>query len=555
MASVPGGAVSLRAALYLRLSRDDAGAGESVSIGGQRALLHAYAADHGWTVAGEYVDDGFSGTSFRRPGLQRLLEDVEAGRVDLVLTKDLSRLGRDYIRTGELAEVYFPARHVRYIAVNDGFDTQGPDNGLAPFQHVVNEMYARDASKKIRSALAVRRSQGRYVGSLAPYGYRKDSEDKNKLLPDPPAAAVVREIFDQAASGVRPGAIARQLNCRGVACPALHRSGERPGQDGPVWTASTVSKLLRNPTYLGCTAQGRTRKPSFKAKIREAVPREGWTVVEGTHPALVDRETFLLAARRSEGRTGTGRFQNRLAGLIRCGTCGGNMVSAGTRRKDSPAVLVCPRYKRKGPAACGSHAIHYPVLEDLLSRALRQAVTLNAEERAEILDELTRRAAPEDGGERKAALEAELRRLDRLEGELWDSRLLGELEETRFWTLLDRTRVLRQETLRRIEACPQAEETDLIALRTELERLLDQVLSAPAEDQRLLFSLVASVEVGEREEDGTLPLRIKLAFPVPERTELLERSGPMDHNTWKVLSLHGDGGAVSAPNAADGKEL
>ena len=139
MAAVPGGAVSLRAALYLRLSRDD-GVGESVSIGGQRALLRAYAADRGWTVVGEYVDDGVSGTSFQRPGLRRLLEDVEAGRVDLVLTKDLSRLGRDYIRTGELAEVYFPSRHVRYIAVNDGFDTQGPDNGLAPFQHVVKNI-------------------------------------------------------------------------------------------------------------------------------------------------------------------------------------------------------------------------------------------------------------------------------------------------------------------------------------------------------------------------------------------------------------------------------
>lgn len=555
MAAVPGGAVSLRAALYLRLSRDDARAGESVSIGGQRALLRAYAVDHGWTVVGEYVDDGFSGTSFRRPGLQRLLEDVEAGRVDLVLTKDLSRLGRDYIRTGELAEVYFPSRHVRYIAVNDGFDTQGPDNGLAPFQHVVNEMYARDASKKIRSALAVRRAQGRYVGSLAPYGYRKDPTDKNKLLPDPPAAAVVGEIFAQAAAGMRPGEIAHLLNGRGVACPALHRSGEHPGPDGPVWTASTVSKLLRNPTYLGCTAQGRTCKPSFKAKVRETVPRERWTVVEGTHPALVDRETFLLATRRSRGRTGTGRFQNRLAGLVRCGACGGAMVSAGTRRKDSPAVLVCPRYKRKGPSACGSHAIHYPVLEDLLGRVLVRVVALTEEERGEILAELVRRAAPENGGEEKAALEAELRRLDRLEEELWDSHLLGELGEERFRALLDRVNALRRETTRKVETCPQEGEIDLIALRAELERILDQILSAPAEDQRLLFSLVTSVEVGEREKEGTLPVGIELAFPVLEQTELLERSGPMDHNIWNVLLLDENGGAVPVPSTVEEKSV
>lgn len=553
MAAVPGGAVSLRAALYLRLSRDDAGAGESVSIGGQRALLRAYAADHGWTVVGEYVDDGFSGTSFRRPGLQRLLEDVETGQVDLVLTKDLSRLGRDYIRTGELAEVYFPSRHVRYIAVNDGFDTQGPDNGLAPFQHVVNEMYARDASKKIRSALAVRRAQGRYVGSLAPYGYRKDPTDKNKLLPDPPAAVVVGEIFAQAAMGVRPGEIARRLNQRGVACPALHRSGGRPGPDGPVWTASTVSKLLRNPTYLGCTAQGRTYKLSFKAKVRETVPRERWMVVEGTHLALVDRETFLLAARRGRGRTGTGRFQNRLAGLVRCGTCGGAMVSAGTRRKDSPAVLVCPQYKRRGPSACGSHTIHYPVLNDLLDRVLRQAVVLTAEERGEILAELIRRAVPKNGGDQKAALEAELRRLDRLEGELWDSHLLGELGEERFRVLLDRVNALRRETTQKVETCPQEGGIDLIALRIELERILEQILSAPAEDQRLLFSLVTSVEVGEREEDGTLPVGIELAVSALEQAELLERSGPMDHNIWNVLPLDKNDGAVPVLSIAEEK--
>ena len=536
MAAVPGGAV--RAALYLRLSRDDAGAGESVSIGGQRALLHAYAADHGWTVAGEYVDDGFSGTSFRRPGLERLLADVEAGRVDLVLTKDLSRLGRDYIRTGELAEVYFPSRHVRYIAVNDGFDSQGPDSGLAPFQNVVNEMYARDASKKIRSALAVRRAQGRYVGSLAPYGYRKDPADRNRLLPDPPAAAVVGEIFAWAAAGVRPGEIARRLNDRGTACPALHRAGGRPGPDRPAWTASTVSKLLRNPTYLGCTAQGRTRKPSFKSKVREAVPREGWAVVEGTHPALVDEETFALAARRRGSRTGTGRFQNRLAGLVKCGSCGGAMVSAGTRRKDSPAVLVCPRYKRSGPAACSSHAIHYPVLLDLLSRAVQTALTLSPEGRSALVGDLLRRAMP---GEEAAAPALEAARLDRLEGELWESRLLGELEEERFRGLLDRLRTRR----RALDQRRAAEPPDPVPLRQALEEALDQVLSAPEEDPALLFTLVEEVTVGERGADGVLPVAVTLSVSAPAGETVLERSGPMDGSRWTVVQpgdrpQHGD---------------
>ena len=450
MAAIPGGAVSLRAALYLRLSRDDAGAGESVSIGGQRALLRSYAADHGWTVAGEYVDDGFSGTSFRRPGLERLLADVEAGRVDLVLTKDLSRLGRDYIRTGELAEVYFPSRHVRYIAVNDGFDSQGPDSGLAPFQNVVNEMYARDASKKIRSALAVRRAQGRYVGSLAPYGYRKDPADRNRLLPDPPAAAVVGEIFAWAAVGTGPGEIAR----------------------------------------------------------------------------------------RRGSRSGTGRFRNRLAGLVKCGACSGAMVSAGTRRRDSPAVLVCPGYKRGGPAVCASHAVHYPVLLDLLSRAVRPALTLSPEGRSALVEDLLRRAMP---GEAAAPPALEAARLDRLEGELWESRLLGELEEERFRGLLDRLRTRR----RALDQRRAAEPPDPIPLRQALEEALDQVLSAPEEDPALLFTLVEEVTVGERGADGVLPVAVTLSVSAPAGETVLERSGPMDGSRWTVVQpgdrpQHGD---------------
>lgn len=549
MAAVPAGAVSpLRAALYLRLSRDDAGEGESVSIGGQRALLQAYAGRRGWTVAGEYVDDGFSGTSFQRPGLRRLLADVEAGRVDVVLTKDLSRLGRDYIRTGELAEVYFPSRHVRYIAVNDGFDTQGPDAGLAPFQHVVNEMYARDASKKIKSALAVRWSQGRYVGSLAPYGYRKDPADKNRLLPDPSAAAVVREIFSLAAEGAGPGEIARRLNGRGTVCPALYRAGRLPGPDGPWWSPSTVSKLLRNPTYLGCTAQGRTRKPSFRAPSREAVPRAEWVVVEGTHPALVSREDFMAAGRG--GRSGRGAFHNRLAGLVRCADCGRPMVSSGTRRRDSPAVLVCGAYKRLGPAGCGSHAIHYPVLLDLVGRALRRALALTEEERAWVNAELLRRARSESGTGEERELERELARLDRLEGELWDSRLRGEVGKERLHALLARYRDRRQAVLERLEDLRHRAAEPSVQAKA-LSALLERTLAAPEEDQSLLLELVEEITVGQRYQDGEEGSRpaiqevtVRLRLDVPGTRERLERRGRLDHSEWTGLSSDTSPGAA-----------
>ena len=257
MAEAPGAAVKgRRAALYLRLSRDDQGAGESQSITNQRALLTAYAREHGCTVAGEYVDDGFSGTDFRRPALRRLLADVDAGRVDVVLVKDLSRLGRDYLRTGELTELYFPARRVRCVAVNDGFDSGRPEGeDLAPLRNVLNELYIRDTSRKIRTALAVKRARGAYLSSFAPYGYRKDPADKNHLLPDAGAAEVVREIFTRAAAGERPGEIARALDQRGLAPPGRYSSAGALYDPGGGWSPSTVSKLLRNVTYLGKTAQ------------------------------------------------------------------------------------------------------------------------------------------------------------------------------------------------------------------------------------------------------------------------------------------------------------
>ena len=252
-------------------------------------------------------------------------------------------------------------------------------------------------------------------------------------------------------------------------------------------------------------------------------------MVEGTHPALVDGETFLLAARRRGSRSEAGRFRNRLAGLVKCGACGGAMVSAGTRRKDSPAVLVCPRYKRSGPAACSSHAIHYPVLLDLLSRAVQTALTLSPEGRSALVEDLLRRAMP---GEEAAAPALEAARLDRLEGELWESRLLGELEEERFRVLLDRLRARRRALAQRRAAEPP----DPDPLRQALEAALDQVLSAPEEDPALLFALVEEVTVGERGADGTLPVAVTLSVPVPEKTAVLERAGPMSRKGWKVIS-------------------
>ena len=529
-----------RAALYLRLSRDDEGAGESESITNQRALLTAYAREHSYIVAGEYVDDGWSGLDFDRPALRRLLSDVDAGKLDVVLVKDLSRLGRDYIRTGELTELYFPARRVRCIAVNDGFDSaRSEGSDLAPLRNVLNEMYARDTSRKIRSALSAKRVRGAYLSSFAPYGYRKDPTDKNHLLPDGEAAEVVRAIFARAAAGEGPGEIARALNHRGLSPPGHYRQTGRllGGGEGTGWTASTVSKLLGNRTYLGCTVQGKTARPSFKAKASLSKPPEEWVVVEGTHTPLVSRACFEEAARRRRSRTcrGEGGFRNRFSGLARCADCGHGMSSVGTRRKGSAADLACGAYKLQGSGACTNHFIGYEVLEALVGEEARRVLTLPEAERAELARRLGERWDREAGARREAPdrLRREAERTEGLIQNLYEDRQSGALEEGRFYALLERYQARAKELRERLAALEGGEAAaaaDRTAFLTRALEELDAWARREELEEDVLFGLLDRVEVGQgsyagagraREKRQRVELFFRFQVPEAEREVLL----------------------------------
>ena len=497
-----------RTALYLRLSREDGGGEEGGSIANQRALLRAYAGAHGLEVAGEYVDSGWSGTRFDRPAFRRLLSDVEAGAVDIVLTKDLSRLGRDYITAGQYAELYFPAHGVRLIAVNDGFDS-GQESDIAPFKNVVNEMYARDISRKIRSALAVKRAAGQYVGNFAPYGYEKDPADRGRLRPEPHSAAVVEEIFASAAAGEGSGAIARRLNERGEPppgkwrCLLYPRLREEDWAGAGVWTAAAVRRVLDNEAYLGRAVQGKSRKPSFRAGAAVRRAREDWVRVEDAHPALVSPGVFAAAHGNRRRPVGRG-FHNELSGLIWCAGCGSPMAAVSTRKQGSPAALVCARYKRAGPAACSSHRIDYAACCALLREALSPCLTLTAEEEAALPLAGSDSAGPALGRERE--------KLERLLGQLYEDRAAGRLEEGAFWSLLARTQE-RLSTLERAAASPAPGRPDLRAW-----------LAAPL-DGSCLRALVDRVEV---EQGGWIPeegrriwrqrVQITLRFPAPPWT-------------------------------------
>ncbi len=282
------------AALYMRLSKED-GKSESRSISSQREILKNYAAEKGFLIFDEYIDDGFSGTNFERPAFKRMLSDIENGKIGIIITKDLSRLGRDYISAGQFTEIYFPSKGVRYIAVNDGYDSENGFSDLAPFKNLINEMYARDTSRKIRSAFSARMRKGDFVGAFAPFGYKRSSENRHKLVLDEKASQIVKFIFLNSAEGKRPIEIARKLDSDNVPTPLDFRKGIPKSGN---WSIATILKILHNPIYLGDMVQGKTSKISFKTKTSINLPEENWVVVHGTHEAIIDRETFEKVNRK-----------------------------------------------------------------------------------------------------------------------------------------------------------------------------------------------------------------------------------------------------------------
>lgn len=434
-----------KAALYMRLSKDD-GNGESASINTQRSMLRTYADRNGFSVYGEYTDDGYSGTTYERPAWKRLLADIEAEKVNLVITRDLSRLGRDYILTGQYTEIYFPAKGVRYIAVNDGYDSNNRGNDLAPFQNIVNEMYARDTSKKIRSALKTKMEDGAYIGNYAPYGYRKDPGDKNHLLIDPLTAPVVRDIFERASRGEPPLKIAKELNERCIKTPAGYRRFKRQEADMETageekgWTSSTICKILSNRVYTGDMVQGKTSKLSFKSQMTLRIPKEEWIVVENKHDPIVSRDLFEQAGRRSvpRKRSKSAQFSNAFSGLVYCGDCKRLMTTTGGSHKED-RKLVCSGYKQYGRTSCTNHYMNYDLLCQIVSQELETLITLSEEEKKEISGQLEfygrNRGNPEEK-RAAASLKKRERQIERIIGKLYEDRVNEVVEEERFCKLL-----------------------------------------------------------------------------------------------------------------------
>lgn len=468
---------SSRAMAYYRLSKEDKAKAVSDSIENQRKLIREYISRHdNITLVDEVYDDGYTGTNYNRPGFVAVMEAVDAGRVDCLIVKDLSRLGREYIETGRYLEKIFPALGVRVIAVNDDYDSSNPrqaDDIIVPVKNLMNETYCRDLSNKLRRQFAVQRRNGEWVGSYVSYGYCKSEEDKHKLVVDEYAAGIVREIFSAKLRGFNQRAIANTLNSEGVLPPSEYKkqqginykSGFRT-TDKAVWSVSTLTKILRDRIYVGDCIQGKRGTPNFNVKtVRERRPEE-WIIVENHHEPIIDPLTFEAVQRTMSRDTRSSQCDEAVlpfAGMIFCADFERSMIRRSvTRGKKKFFYYVCSTNKRG--EGCSSHSIEQSMLE----RAVLDALKIQIETVIELRELLDSICASDLHAARKRKMQVQIAEKEKeLESyKEFKSRLIDALNEDlidkdEFITMRDKYRRLESDCNAAIEAlCAKLDELD-----------------------------------------------------------------------------------------------
>ena len=473
-----------KTALYCRLSQDDSLDGDSNSIQNQKSILQRFAEDHHFPNPCFYVDDGFSGGNFQRPAFQQMIADMENGEIGIIVTKDLSRLGRNQLHTGLYIEERFPMFGVRYIAINDNVDTENAEsNDLMPFKNLFNEWFIRDTSRKIRAVQKTKAERGERLGTRAPYGYTKDPETK-KLVIDEEAAAVVKRIFALCAAGNGPSRIATILTKEKVFCPSYYTYQKYGLTHSDLditkpyhWSDSAVANLLENEIYLGNTVNYRFSTKSYKDKRKIEHPREECLVFENTHPAIISKEVWDIVqrVRKNKRRRTKMNEQNKYSGLVICADCGKTMVlhRAHTMSADYNH-FTCRTYKKDGEA-CTAHYIRECILDEIVLEDLRRVTAearehpqefaeyLNSKQSAELQKEI-RRLEKE-----KSAMQKRKAELDAIFNKLYEDSVLGRITAEQFQMLATS---YTDEQAKLTKALPQQE--------AEIQRLKETVSNTAA---------------------------------------------------------------------------
>ena len=509
-------------ALYCRLSRDDGAEGDSNSIANQKKLLQKYSKENGFSNTRYYVDDGYTGTNFNRPGFQKLLEDIDLGYVSVVIVKDMSRLGRDYLQVGYYTDTYFPDRNIRFIAINDCVDSADGENELAPFRNVMNEMYARDISRKIRSSHRLRGNAGEPL-SQPPYGYLKSPENKKRWVIDPYAAGVVQDIFRMCLEGKGQETIARILQERKILVPmaywyslGLKRAGKQPQADPYKWGKTSVAKILANQEYCGDIINFKTYSKSFKNKARIENPEENWVVFKNVHEPIIDRETFELVQRlvgktkRRAPKVENGA-KNMFADLLYCADCGHKLWHHINTNNHNIHFFSCSNYKTDTRGSCETrHYIRADAIEQVVMWELQRMVQFLKNDEAMFAALLAQKTNADMAAEKKY-LEAERQKatarnnkVAELFEKLYEDNVSGKVTDEWFMQLSHKYEVERMELkakiaelhnrILKLDSMKENKDQFIHAIRKFMEM---QTLTAP-----LLRELIDHIDVYETKGTG-----------------------------------------------------
>ena len=522
-------------ALYLRLSRDDEGAGESNSIATQRMMLRRFAEQNHLQIIDEYIDDGYSGTNFNRPSFQRMMDDIEAGRVNCVVVKDLSRFGRNYLEMGMYTEMRFPELGIRFIAIDSGVDSNNQQSTeFTPFLNVINEWYARDISRKVTKAFRARHENGAHYGAYAPLGYRKDPEQTGHLLVDDETKWIVEKIFDLAVHGAGAAKITHMLADEQVPTPGwlnfqrygtfAHIYEDQPEDRRYEWTISQVRKILQDETYIGHSVHNKQGTVSFKSKKRVNRPKDEWWTVKNTHEAIISKADFdqvqqQIASRRRQRKDGTTQI---FAGLVKCADCGWTMGYCVNKQNKTPYGYYHCVKNGQGLSQCTMHYIRYDVLYAyVLSRV--QYWSAQAQKDGDALLQSLLNSGDKERAAVKRKQTTELRKaekrkaeVDRLFTKLYEDWSSGRITDYNFNMLSARYQGEQTELDTKIQ---QLQETIEVATQTAVDTekwltLMKRFVSPTELTAELLNTLIEKILVHEavKGEDGTREQEIEIYY-------------------------------------------
>lgn len=518
--------------IYMRLSRDDEKSGESMSIENQRIILQKYVEQHGGNIVDEYIDDGWSGTDFNRPGVMRLLDDAKTGKIDTIIVKDLSRFGRNYIQVGQYVDYIFPAYGIRFIALSDNIDTADRSStamDMMPIMNIFNEWHAANTSKKIRAVQAANQRAGKYTNWEYPFGYKAGTDACRTAVIDEQAAKIVRRIYDLRAQGVSTRKIVRILTDEGIPNPSAYytrKDGQKWNRNcSDKWSTRTVMWILTNPVYIGKTIQHKTTRISYKNHKTVNVPENEWVVKENAHEPIISQELWdkvqTVNNSVSRGKTDKANTVHILSGMLVCADCGSKMKIKYTNRKEGRSYyFVCRTYVDLGKKYCTSHCISEQRLESIVLQDVRSMLSgvMIDEEKAK--ERFIRNKAKSNEQNRYAderkrkALKKRLAELDKFIQSAFEEKVRGNLPENVCSKLCANYQTEINEMEHAIEEIEErlAEEEKNKGDIEEYIRRLKQYGSYEKLTRETVLQLIDFITVGEKEEDSQRELNIYYKF-------------------------------------------